>query len=207
MNPSHLPPPTFADLLRHGEPQGGERYRGSQDDPLSELGWQQMNQAVGNFNGWQVIITSPLIRCSHFAHQLAGRLSLPIVVEPRLREMSFGQWEGHSSQEILSYDGDRLRNFWRDPLNNPPPDGEHLEDLAKRVGEGFNTYMERYDGSHMLFVLHGGVIRTILALTLHLPLQHLSRLLVPYACLSRIRRDRFGNEEMPRLVFHGGSLP
>jgi len=30
---------TTIDLLRHGEPVGGKRYRGQIDDPLSEKGW------------------------------------------------------------------------------------------------------------------------------------------------------------------------
>ena len=33
---------TVIDLIRHGEPVGGRRYRGHIDDPLSERGWQQM---------------------------------------------------------------------------------------------------------------------------------------------------------------------
>ena len=37
---------TTIDLLRHGEPLGGGRYRGQMDDALSEKGWQQMWQAV-----------------------------------------------------------------------------------------------------------------------------------------------------------------
>jgi len=35
--------------MRHGEPVGGRAYRGhSIDDPLSEKGWQQMWDAVGD---------------------------------------------------------------------------------------------------------------------------------------------------------------
>jgi len=41
-------PITTLDLMRHGEPVGGRRYRGQMDDPLSEKGWAQMRNAVGN---------------------------------------------------------------------------------------------------------------------------------------------------------------
>ena len=37
---------TIIDLIRHGEPVGGQRLRGAQDDPLSALGWQQMRESV-----------------------------------------------------------------------------------------------------------------------------------------------------------------
>lgn len=39
-------PPRQIDLLRHGETQGGSRFRGRTDDPLTPLGWRQMWVAV-----------------------------------------------------------------------------------------------------------------------------------------------------------------
>ena len=56
-------------LLRHGEPVGGRIYRGNQDDPLTEKGWQQMLDATQN-QSWDLIITSPLLRCQSFAQHL-----------------------------------------------------------------------------------------------------------------------------------------
>ena len=39
---------TVFDLLRHGEPAGGPMFRGSQDDPLSDTGWQHwQKEAAG----------------------------------------------------------------------------------------------------------------------------------------------------------------
>ena len=61
----------FFDLIRHGEPAGGPMFRGSKDDPLSDTGWQQMNAAIRDDDQWDVIITSPLLRCRLFAEQLA----------------------------------------------------------------------------------------------------------------------------------------
>lgn len=203
--PDTQPKPTLVDLLRHGEPLGGDRYRGSVDDPLSPLGWQQMRQAVGEFAEWELIITSPLRRCAEFSRELGERWRIPVVVEPRLREMSFGQWEGQTADEILAGDSVSLRKFWRDPLNNPPPGGEHLLTLAARVVVAWEETLLTHEGKHLLLVLHGGVIRMILSHVLRIPLEHLSRLLVPYATVSRIRQDRFGDQHMPRLVFHAGS--
>ena len=41
-------PVTTIDLIRHGEPVGGRRYRGGRmDDPLSEKGWAQMSGRGG----------------------------------------------------------------------------------------------------------------------------------------------------------------
>ena len=81
---------TRIDLLRHGEPVGGRRYRGQVDDALSERGWEQMWNAVGTDPEWQQIVSSPLQRCSAFAASLAESLALPVHLEPRFMEVGFG---------------------------------------------------------------------------------------------------------------------
>jgi len=58
---------TVIDLLRHGDVEGGDVFRGSSDDPLSDDGWRQMQDALEDKSGWDVIITSPLQRCCEFA--------------------------------------------------------------------------------------------------------------------------------------------
>ena len=58
---------TLIDLVRHGEPVGGIRYRGQMDDPLSHTGWQEMRKAIGRETPWDAIISSPLLRCRAFA--------------------------------------------------------------------------------------------------------------------------------------------
>ncbi|HRK78542.1 MAG TPA: histidine phosphatase family protein, partial [Thiobacillus sp.] len=91
---------TTLDLLRHGEPVGGRRYRGQIDDPLSEKGWAQMHAAVGDAVPWTRVVASPLLRCRAFAETLAGRHGLPLAVDARLKEVGFGEWEGKSAAEI-----------------------------------------------------------------------------------------------------------
>ena len=72
------------DLLRHGEPDGGVRYRGDGvDDPLSERGWEQMWAAAGEFSDWTHVISSPLQRCCRFAEAIAERHRLPLAVDRR----------------------------------------------------------------------------------------------------------------------------
>ena len=64
---------THVDLLRHGEVEGGERYRGSTDDALSARGWEQMRAAVGDACAWTGIVSSPLKRCAEFGPIAAYR--------------------------------------------------------------------------------------------------------------------------------------
>ncbi|MEO5362632.1 MAG: alpha-ribazole phosphatase family protein [Magnetococcus sp. DMHC-8] len=195
---------TLIDLLRHGEPEGGPKYRGSLDDPLSADGWQQMQAAVQGHPDWDAIYTSPLQRCARFADLLGQRLAIPVVPESRFQEMHFGEWEGRTSLEILAVDRQRLTRFWQDPLHNPPPGGEHLQAFHQRVQSGWDAMLAQHRDHSLLVVAHSGVIRMMLGLVLQIPLQNLSRMVVEYASLSRIKVDDVGGQPMPRLIFHAG---
>ncbi len=201
---------TLFDLIRHGEPEGGPRYRGHVDDPLSELGWQQMRAAIQEQEPWDAILTSPLSRCQAFAEAVADERGLPLYVEPDFKELSFGDWEGRTGAEIQDEDGERLRRFWQNPLQYPPPNGESLRAFNERIQRGWEHWREELAEQHVLLVCHGGVIRMITGAAMGIPLTHsLGVMMVPYACRTRIRLDRAGDEWMSALVSHGvpGSAP
>ena len=88
---------TTVDMIRHGEPIGGRKYRGQIDDPLSDKGWQQMRDAVADHCPWDSIISSPLLRCAEFANELAERHKLTVTFAPEFMEIGFGSWEGNST--------------------------------------------------------------------------------------------------------------
>ena len=69
---------TLIDILRHGQCQGGEIYRGSTDVSLTDLGWQQMRNAVASHSGWDAVVSSPLTRCKLFAQEHAAENQIPI---------------------------------------------------------------------------------------------------------------------------------
>jgi probable phosphoglycerate mutase len=184
---------THVDLIRHGEPRGGLMIRGRQaDHPLSDLGWQQMRDAVGMAAPWQQIVTSPLARCREFAAELAGRHQLPLVVEPELHEISMGQWEGRRHREIAIAEPEAFINFYRDPAVHRPPGGETLEALLERVGLVYDRLIGQYRGRHLLIVAHAGVSRAILGHLLQAEPRHWYRIRIDFAGLCRIRHDRFG---------------
>jgi alpha-ribazole phosphatase len=198
--------PTVIDLLRHGEPEGGDRYRGQLDDPLSELGWQQMRDLLPVNTPWQQIITSPLKRCSAFAEDLARQSGLPLTYEPDLREIDFGDWEGQTAAMLERADKAAFFAFYDDPLNNTPPAAEQLVDFQQRVLSAFDVIQQQYQQRHVLLVSHGGTIRIILAHVLNMPLNAIWRLSVPYASLSRIQIIGHGAQAQPQLKFHAGRL-
>jgi alpha-ribazole phosphatase/probable phosphoglycerate mutase len=193
---------TTLDLMRHGEPVGGRRYRGQIDDPLSEKGWAQMRAAVGELAPWDRIVSSPLLRCRAFAEGLASAHGLPLTLDERLKEVGFGAWEGKTAAEIEEDAPGTLARFKADPVNMRPGGAEPLADFHARVADGLGDLLAQHAGEHLLLVGHAGVIRMAFAWALHVPLAHAYRIEVASASLTRLRFD----EDRASLIFHGGSL-
>ena len=192
------------DIMRHGEPRGGIRYRGHQDDPLSEAGWSQMRAAVAGESPWDQIVTSPLLRCREFAESLGQELGVATCVADAFKEMSFGEWEGLLPDEVEKRYPEILRRYWRDPLRNTPPNAEPLADFQLRVETAWKVLLAENQGRHLLLVAHGGVIRVVLCQVLGIPLERLMRIETPFANRSRVR-VRFDSKgrSWQSLVHHG----
>ena len=197
---------TTVDLIRHGEPVGGSRYRGQIDDPLSERGWRQMREAVADHCPWDAIVSSPLSRCAAFARELSARHGLPLSFDEGLKEIGFGAWEGRTAAELMNTDGDILIRFWNDPLHNTPPGAETLEAFRERVVAAWGRLLEAHAGRHILVVGHAGVIRMVVRHILDMPLDRMFRLQVANAGITRIKVDAQQGFLLPRLLFHGGRL-
>ncbi len=181
------------DLLRHGEPEGGNVFRGITDHDLTELGWQQLQGAtkLKEDAPWDVIITSPLSRCFKFSQSLATKLDIPLVVSDDLAEFDFGIWENQDMKKVFDEDFDRIKGMWDDPMSFVAPEGETLLNFEARVLKAFFGCLNRPE-KKQLIVCHGGVIRILLKEILGLPFNNINRLDVPYACRSRVKV--FGQE-------------
>ncbi len=186
------------DLIRHGRPEGGSRYRGHGiDDPLSERGWAQMWQAVGGTAPWQAVVTSPLRRCRAFAKALGERHGLPLTVDEDLKEVGFGAWEGKTREQVQTEDPQGYRAFYADPVHARPPGAEPLAAFLARTRAAWERLLDRPE-THLLVVAHAGVIRALLAHALDAPPAALYRLQVDTAHLTRIQL----HDRRPLVVFH-----
>jgi alpha-ribazole phosphatase len=174
------------DLLRHGEVEGGRRFRGSTDDPLTAEGWNQLRAAAAAHGPWDRIVTSPLQRCRKFAEGLAAETSLPLTVEPRLAELHFGEWEGLGFEELCVSAPLALRRFVADPFRHPPPGAESLPGFRQRTLAALAD-LARHAGGRVLAVTHGGVIRMLLCHVREWPEQRFQEIEVDYAALFRLR--------------------
>jgi alpha-ribazole phosphatase len=197
---------TVIDLIRHGEPVGGKRYRGQVDDPLSDKGWQQMWNAVGEFAGWQHIVTSPLQRCAAFADALGQKLGLEVTRDNDLKEVGFGEWEGRTAAEIAASDPQRVLRFKQDPIAHAPPGAEPLAQFHLRVGRAWQRIAENHRGRHVLVVGHAGVIRMFIAHALGLAPESGYRINVENAAITRLQIEWVQDFMLPSLIFHSGKL-
>ena len=98
--------------------------------------------------------------------QTAAALHLSPVFEPRLREISYGAWEGLGFDAVP--DPALARAFWETPGDIAPPGGESWNDLAQRVGEVIDEVNGQGDGP-VVVVAHMGSILAALAHATGLP--------------------------------------
>jgi alpha-ribazole phosphatase/probable phosphoglycerate mutase len=197
---------TTIDLIRHGEPVGGRKYRGQIDDPLSNKGWTQMRQAVADHKPWDVIISSTLSRCIELAQELGQRHAIEVIREPRFIEIGFGEWEGRTANELAQEDARQVQRFLADPLNNTPRGAETLYEFEARIIGAWNDVLQQHAGRHVLLVGHAGMMRMIMRHVLDMPLERMFRIQVANAAITRIRVEGTGNNAFPRLLFHDGRL-
>ncbi len=181
-------PVTTIDLLRHGEPEGGPRFRGTVDDPLSTVGWAQLETATAD-GAWDRIVCSPLLRCREFAQSLAGQRGLECQIEADFREISFGLWEGLTTAQVEADYGEALARFWQDPVAYPPPQGEPVAEFCARVEAAWQRLVNEVAGQRVLVVTHGGTIAMLLRGVLGMPLSHSWRVRMGYAGLAQLRLD------------------
>jgi len=169
------------ELLRHGD-TGQRSYRGQLDDPLSELGWQQLREAT-QAGQWDAVVSSTLQRCAAFASELATQRGLPLRLDARLAEYHFGDWQGTPIEQIAREQGDALGRFWADPVAHPPPGGETFAAFQSRLSAAIDDIVAETNGSasRVLVVTHGGAIRALRCIVERRPFGEMVSIEVPHA--------------------------
>jgi broad specificity phosphatase PhoE len=169
------------------------RFQGAQDVALSPLGVRQaeaLGQAVARRRIAHVY-ASPLVRARRTAEIARGELGLPLTMVDDLRELSLGDWEGCTVDEIRTRPGDPYTRWVRDPVQCQPPGGEPLPEVQARALRALAGIAAAHpNGDDVLVVSHGGVISALLAHWLGLPLSSIWRIAVANCSLSEIAPPR-----------------
>ncbi len=138
----------------------------------------QVRQKLGNLADY-LVYSSPLKRCTC----LAEKLSANFVMDNRLLELHFGDWE---MQAWSSLEGPQLGQWMADFVNVPPPNGESYRDLYQRCEEFLGEVSGKHQDQKLVLVTHGGVIRAIVSYLLGLPLENSFRLAFDYGSVSLV---------------------
>jgi len=159
-------------LVRHGESEEAHIGRpfplvdGHGDPGLAPRGLAQA-EAVGRrlaAEGVDAVVVTNLRRTAQSAAPLAGALGLVPVVEPDLREVHLGEWEGGAYRQKV-VDGDPLAlAMFATQRWDAIPGAESNEALARRVRAGITRIAGAHPGERVAVFAHGGTIGTVLAL-------------------------------------------
>jgi alpha-ribazole phosphatase len=171
-------------LIRHGLAEGQEGLVvGHADLPLSGQGRIDIGALVRTRRERpDVLVSSDLRRARESAEILAARWGMEVVVDSRLRELHFGEWEGRTWKELEQGDGARLDRWMRDWTKERAPGGESFADLVTRISRWLEEWTERSQAvDETLIVAHAGSIRAILCQVLGVPLERAFEFDVDYA--------------------------
>ncbi|WP_296973317.1 alpha-ribazole phosphatase [uncultured Dialister sp.] len=178
-------------LVRHGQTvwNSSGRYQGRTDVALSDLGLAQAKQTALWFKDVPLdgVITSPLIRASKTAEGIADIRHLPLEKDDRLKELSFGDWEGKTYDEIEAIWPGMIEAMYHDAGDLQLPHGESFEDCRKRCMEAVHDIIGRGDNKTWTIVCHGAALRTIICSMIHIPLSRCWNLALSNACISAIQ--------------------
>ena len=93
-------------LVRHGETDWNlaGRWQGQSPHapPLNPVGQAQAEALLTQLNGFvfDAVYSSDLLRALQTAEIAAAKLRLPVQIEPRLREINQGKWEGMLGSDV-----------------------------------------------------------------------------------------------------------
>jgi broad specificity phosphatase PhoE len=165
-------PPLF--FIRHGQTDWNAegRFQGQRDIPLNDKGrlqatrnGNQLAEVLGVSASSFDFIASPLSRTRETMERARTAMGLEAqtyATSPEIVELSFGDWEGHTFDELEHLYPDDFARRERDKWNFLPPGtkAESYHTLSVRVGH----WLERVDRPTVC-VTHGGVMRSIFKLT------------------------------------------
>lgn len=174
-------PLTTLVLVRHGRTALTEAHKisgGTGDDPvLSALGQQDAKSVAELIAGFgeksvfghlprpTAVVSSPMQRTRETASAIAAALNVPVELEEDLREISFGDWDGSTNEEVALKWPEEFQ-LWRGSWKIAPPNGESLEAFDERIRRARSTILEKYRGKSVVVVAHVMPIRGFLTLAL-----------------------------------------
>nr|WP_281396627.1 histidine phosphatase family protein [Sphingomonas kyeonggiensis] len=161
-------------MLRHGAPVLPGRLMGRTDCAPTPDGIAACVAQAADL-GVERVVSSDLQRARAAAEAIG-----PTTIDPRWRELDFGDWDGLAPDQV---DSNALVRFWEDPDASPPPEGECWSSLVARVSDAIDALAP----VPTLVVSHGGAMRAALHLLCGFEQRRLWAFDLPYGVLVSLR--------------------
>jgi 2,3-bisphosphoglycerate-dependent phosphoglycerate mutase len=149
-------------VVRHGESQPEHpdrpfpRADGHSDPPLDPVGVKQAELLADRLQDERIdaIYVTTLQRTHETAAPLATRLGITPIVEPDLREVFLGEWEGSFRRRAVS--GDPLfHQIFVEERWDVVPGAESHDEFDERVWRGFQRIVTAHPDRHLLHRVTG----------------------------------------------------
>ena len=178
-------------LVRHGQTDANNSYtfQGHIDNHLNAKGLLQAQKLVPHFTNLNLskIYTSDLIRTVETAKPTAEVHNAEIIKVSALKEISFGEWEGLTYEEIKTKWPKDIDKFFKKPAEVKISGGESFSDVQNRAWDAFTKIVQEYDDESNIFIVsHGATVRTILCAVMNLDLNEMWKISIDNAGISCI---------------------
>lgn len=175
-------------LVRHGQSQWNleNRFTGWVDVPLTPTGEAEARDAGEKLISYHIdrAFTSALSRAQNTLQlilETCDQNAVPIVADQALNERHYGDLQGLNKAETVAKVGEAQVQLWRRSYDQRPPNGESLEDTAKRVLPYYHEHIEPYvlAGKTVLVVAHGNSLRALVMFLEHISEETIAELNIP----------------------------
>lgn len=191
-------------VIRHAETFGNleGRFCGHSETELTPRGIAQA-RALGRRLSeipFDIAAASDLSRAHLTArHALDYHPQPPeLLLDPRLREMHYGEWESLPASEIARTQAELLREFFAG-RRDAAPGGESIQQLRERTAAAFRDLVEQFRGGRLVLVSHGNAIMALVAELLAVPPERTWRFVVANTSVTRLTVSRSGRVTLVSL--------
>ena len=172
-------------ITRHGKTTWNEegRLQGFMNSALTPDGVKkaiELSYRIKNFD-ITAIVTSDLKRAKDTSYYVRAGNEFPIFYFSELREMSFGDWEGMTIEQVKEKDKEMFEMFEKDPLNYDNKTGETFKQLIDRVQIALDK-IKKLNYENTLIITHGITVKALQTILENRDLKDISKLPVITGC-------------------------
>ena len=181
-------------VVRHGQTEWNKKdiFRGRKDIPLDESGKKQAMLTANRIAQMNLTIkavyTSPMLRARETADNIATKLGLNIIAKDGLIEFDYGQWEGHSVDEVKKKYPQEYAHWLNDPQRLIIPDGEALGQVKERVDATVKAILKDAKGN-IVIVAHKAINKIVIGCLMRWEQDHYWKLEQDLAAINIIEID------------------